>query len=319
MIKVGVIVNPDSHKNKSNMSGLMAILEARAHVEHTVLGGIGDIRSALRRFADQGVELVAVAGGDGTVQFALTELFDNGPFSTMPKIAILPCGRTNMTAADIGVTGRSMNGMARLLDAAQRPDFDRFIIERPVLRVDNAKDCGPQYGLFFGGAAVWRAIEYCRDEIHRYKAGANFTSAVIFIWILTRSLLAGGDDSIFRGDDVSIKVDDTDIGVRSSLLVLATTLDKLLLGSRPYWDRGDANVAFTQISFPTYRLVRTAPRLLYGGAVRKLPPEHYFSHGARRVVLAMDCPFTIDGAYFEPEPGRDIVLTGDQKIGFVRL
>lgn len=320
MTKLGLIVNPGSHGNKANGSVLTEFLADRPEILHRVLDDVDQIPAVLKQFSQAGVEVLAVAGGDGTVQLVLTELFSRRPFAELPLIAILPRGRTNMTAADIGVRGRGVRGLKRLIDAADRSDLDRFAVERRVLRIEHAKGVGPQYGMFFGGAAIWRAIEFTRREVHQYGVGADATSAIAMLRLLGRWLFAGGGEGkIFRGDQISIALDDEDLGPRSSLVVMATTLDKLLIGSRPYWNIGTGRVAFTHIAYPPRHLAWHVLRLLYGGPRRKLPANRYFSRGADRVRLTMECPFTVDGAYFEPDEGKEVILTGDQKVSFVRL
>src|SRR3546814_1330268 len=76
----------------------------------------------LDSFAADGVDVVAVAGGDGTVQAVLTALYGRRPFRRPPLLAVLPRGTTNMTAADIGLPRRgdkdTLGSLARLLAAA---------------------------------------------------------------------------------------------------------------------------------------------------------------------------------------------------------
>ena len=93
------------------------------------------------------------------------------------------------------------------------------------------------------------------------------------------------------------------------LLVLATTLDRLVLGSRPFWRTDGRPVRFTSIAYDARAVLRhararcsTAARI---GSCRKV----FDSFGAERVELTLDSPFTIDGEFFEPEPGRPLVVT----------
>ncbi len=318
--KVGVIVNPLSHKNKSSISALVAVLGQQEDVPHVILRDVATIPDDLRKFSKQGVEVVAVAGGDGTVQLVLNGILHDRCFETQPLIAILPRGRTNMTAADIGVKGRGARGLDRLLVAAGRTNFDQYVVERRILCVENVKDLPPQFGMFFGGAGIWRAVDYTRRKVHPLAMGADATSALAFARLLIHLLRLGkGEDDLFRGDDIEICVDGETVDRGTSLVVLATTLDKLLLGSRPFWGIGKGNFAFTQFAHPAYRLWRYTWRLLFGAVDRSLPDPHYYSTGADRVELKMSCPFTLDGADLEPDETNSMILTADRKIGFVRL
>jgi hypothetical protein len=77
-------------------------------------------------------------------------------------------------------------------------------------------------------------------------------------------------------------------------------------------------VRFTSIAYDAPGIVRNTRRILYGGDVRGLPAG-FDSIGAGRIELSLDGPFTIDGQFFEPTPGRPLVLTAPGTIRFVRL
>jgi hypothetical protein len=322
--KAGLIVNPGSHGNKAGIADIIGLIEQHPQVVLAVLNDMADLARILRDFANDGVDTIVVAGGDGTVQGVLNCLFDEEIYETSPLLVLLPRGRTNMTAADIGVRGRGVRGLKKVLKVLETGDIGRFVVERHILCVENAKNMAPQYGMFFGGAGIWRAIEFTRTKIHPLDMGADTTSAMTFLrlfwrWLVGRGRGNGSGDELFRGDDISVTIDGADRGTISSFIVLATTLDKLLIGTRPFWNVGDGLFAFTQIAYPPIKPFRYARRVLFGGPKRNLPAQGYFSSGAREVRLGMTCPFTLDGAFLEPENGRQIILTAEKKASFRRI
>ena len=46
-------------------------------------------------------KVLVINGGDGTVQAALTELYNGGHFGDRPPVAVLPSGKTNLIALDL--------------------------------------------------------------------------------------------------------------------------------------------------------------------------------------------------------------------------
>ncbi|MEO3429350.1 diacylglycerol kinase family protein [Pelagibius sp. CAU 1746] len=325
--RIGVITNPGSQRNKAGLGELRELLDGASNVEHAVLDKITDIPEILRGFARQEVGVVAVAGGDGTVQAALTELYGQRPFESDPLLVVVPRGMTNMIAADVGLKRRGLAGLRRLL-AADAEILARACLSRRILRLENALNLPPQYGMFFGGAGITRAIDACRSKVHPYNIKSDSAAAVTLAGLLGSWLLRGGGNgreggSIFYGDRIAMTFDDAPTQTLESLLILATTLDKLILGSRPFWDGGGdepgGHLRFTAIAYPPKGMLRYALRILYGGPQRKLPPETYLSRSPRRVALAMDCPFTLDGEIFEPAPGKEIVLSAADEARFVRL
>ena len=102
-------------------------------------------------------------------------------------------------------------------------------------------------------------------------------------------------------------------------LLLATTLDRLVLGTRPFWNNGREPIHFTVFDHPPHGIVRHARRLLFVGRERSLPDPPFRSCGAAKVELRLDRPFTIDGEFFRAAPGVPIVITADEAIRYVKL
>jgi hypothetical protein len=320
MNKVGIITNPRSHRVKGGLNSLSRAIAGHGDVLHVVLGDVSEIEEILRDFARRDVKLLAIVGGDGTVQATLTGLFDNRPFDNLPTLAVLPGGRTNMIAADAGVRSRRGQGMARLLELASNADLAGFVTERRIVRIDNVRGAGSQYGMFFGAAGICRAIQSCRRKLHPYGLNTDIASALTLAGSVVRLLLGrGGEDQICRGDKIDIALDNEKFTSHSCLLLLATTLERLLLGSRPFWTETPGPLHFSYISYPPKRLGLYVPRFLYGGPRRNLPSESYFSRDATSVRLKLDGPFTLDGEFFEAEPDKEIVLSSDERANFVQL
>src|SRR3546814_6271333 len=89
-------------------------------------------------------------------------------------------------------------------------------------------------------------------------------------WRLGRRRGAG-QGGIFYGDRVGMTFDDGRTETLEALLVLATTLERLVLGSRPFWGGGGGHLRFTAVAYPPQGLLRHARRVLYGGEDRALP------------------------------------------------
>jgi Diacylglycerol kinase catalytic domain len=316
MLRIGAISNARSKRNRRRLLDMREAFAGHAEVRHVELEGVAGLEESLAEFAADGVGLLLLSGGDGTVQAALTALFRRRVFETVPILAVLPRGTTNMIAADAGVAPARLS---RLLSLAREEALAPLLVERRVLRLENARDTGPLYGMFFGGAGIYRAIVACRAQVQPWRLVADAAAAVTLIGLLGRWFVAGGrDDEVVHGDRIGLTVDGVGIAARDYLLVLATTLDRLLLGSRPFWSDGGGDFRFTSIAYPPRRLLRHARAVLYGGSDRRLP-EGYDSTGASSVELAMDCPFTLDGELYEPAPGKPVVLTAPETVRMVRL
>jgi hypothetical protein len=281
---------------------------------------MADIPEILCDFAARDVNILALVGGDGTVQATLTELLTNHPFETLPTLAILPGGRSNMIAADAGLRSHGGRGMSQLLNLLSRSDFTSCVTERRILRVENIRGAGSQFGMFFGAAGICRAIKSSRRNFHSIGVNSDIASALTLAGSVIRLLAGrGGDDEICRGDSIGISLDNETPTTHSCLLLLATTLDRLLLRSRPFWTEKPGPLHFSYIAYPPKKLGFYAPRILYGGPNRQLPTDSYFSRDATSVRLRLAEAFTLDGEFFEPDPEKETVLSSDERANFIQL
>lgn len=326
MAKLGIITNPRSQRNKTGLEEMNGLLAGAPDVEHVVLQSVAEIPQILSDFARREIDVVALAGGDGTIQAALTALFGERPYETPPLLAVIPRGMTNMIAGDVGLRRRGLKGLASLLQAFEKNELERAVVTRPILRLENARDTKPQYGMFLGGAGIYRAIVACRANVHPYKIQADTAAAVTLAGLLAGWLLRGrrgadksAGEQVFSGDRIAVAFDNNPPQTEADLVILATTLERLVIGSRPFWNGGEGPLRFTRIAYPPKSILRYAWRILYGKEDRKLPAESYSSRRSHRVALTMDCPFTLDGELFEPDPEKPLVLTAADEARFLRI
>jgi len=317
--KLGVVSNIQSQQNKRGMEAIDSVLADAPDVLHARLAGIDGMSKALEDFAHEGVGAIVTNGGDGTVQAVLTELLVNKPFSRMPPIAVLPRGMTNMTAADVGPRGAAAKSLRRLIDLARNDMIERHLIRRHVLKVENIAGHSTQCGMAFGTAGIVLGVEVCRTKVHSRGLESDWANAITLVGMVLGWMLSGGRGETFRGETIAVSVDGGAAERRPLALALATTLDRLILNTRPFWNQGGGPVRFTSIADPPRRLLLYLRKILYGPPHRSFPGDTYVSQGANRVCFEMECPFTIDGQMFEPYGDKPVVVSAADEVDFVRF
>ena len=318
MTVIGVISNPRSFRNLRELAAVREMAAQDRDVLHSEIEDIAALPETLAGFAGNGVELIVVNAGDGTVQAAMTQLLNGAGFEREPTLAVLPSGRTNLIAHDIGLEGRPVDGLARLL-ARRATGAPLNGTRRPVLSLRLGGGAAPVHGMFFGTAAFYHGTKAGRARFHPMGAEGRVVVGLSLGLVVLRALFrGGGENGIFRGDDMTIELDGEDDGERSYFLVLATTLDRLMLGLRPFWGDGDGAVHFTSIAFPPPRLGRALVPLLRGRPRPWMAESGYRSRRAGRIAIHASCPMVFDGQIVAPEPGVAAVLSGDRRIAFLR-
>ena len=318
-VRLGLVSNARSERNKRGLADIERELAALGDLRHVLFDGTRPMAELLAELAAEGLDVLGINGGDGTVQAALTALLEARPFAHQPPVAILPRGMANMTAADVGLRGSNAQALRRLTAAARSGEIERHLVERHVLRVEGLRDCGPQRGMFLGAAALCDAIRICKDQVHSLGLKGEASHAVTLAWLLLNAGLRGLEAVGMHGHAIALQIDDRPPERRQRLLLLATTLDRMVLGSRPFWNVDGAPVRLTAIAHPAIGLVRHAWQILYGPPQRNLPREVFLSTGAERVRIELNSPVTIDGQFHMPEPGRDLEVTAAERVRFVRL
>ncbi len=317
-MKIGLVSNWRSRRNKRGLPVLPDTRVSGVEILHRPLDGIVGLGDVLRDFAAAEVDILAVNGGDGTVSATLSELLHRNAFDKLPLLALLGGGTTNMTAADAGLRGPAAKALRRLVARTARNELEAVTVERDVIRVDYRPDRAPLYGMFFGTAAICRAIQLCHEVFHPIKVESSAAAGATLAYVFACSLFGRTDKHrLIQGDRMTVRLDGRASEEGEKLLALVTTLDRLVLRSRPFWGKEEGALRYMSIAHPPWRLGRSARRVLYGGADRGLPPEHYDSHNAERISFEMTCPFTLDGEIFEPAPDVPVELSCGGRLSFL--
>jgi len=172
-----------------------------------------------RGAANDGVDVVAVLGGDGTLNEAA-----DGLVGTTTALAPLPGGSTNVYARTIGIAADPVDATAQLLGSLDRRSFRRIGLGR----------VGDRYFLFHCGigfdAAVVEQVER-RAAFKRYAAHPLFVLAAFDTWLRTYDHGHGRFD--VRIDAVDRATPDSEVIEDATFVIVSKTSPYTFLGTRP--------------------------------------------------------------------------------------
>lgn len=317
MGKIGLISNPRSHRNLRGLAGIGEMVAGDADLLHVETDDMAGLPEILADFTRREVGRIVVNGGDGTIQAVMTALLNAGEAEPQ-ALAVLPAGRTNLIAHNIGLEGRPIDGLARLL-ARRRLGDPLDGVSRPVLSLDLG-DGGPAtHGMFLGSAAFYRGTMMGRAGFHRLGARGPAIVGLSLGLAVTRALLgrAGG---ILQGDAMTLSLDGDRQAAqeRDYFLLLASALDHLVLGLAPFWGDGEGAVRLTTVSYPPHRLARALLPLARGRPSPWMGQSGYRSHRIASFTLATACPIIFDGQTVTPDPAVPLTISGDRRLTFLR-
>lgn len=315
-MKIGVLSNPLSRRNRKLHAKIEAMIALHPEVYHESLSEFASLPETLARFAAEQVELLVISGGDGTISGVLTEIIEHHAFSAMPQLAILPGGTSNTIANDVGLRGHPLKSLERLLNLSEAQLKQADCVSRAVLRIDYSDDDSPVHGLFFGTAAICDAIILRRRLFPQTWIPDPVAAALTLVRILCTQAL--GRAGVLSGQQIRIGFDAKCSTTNQYTIVFASTLKRIVLGSAPFWGEGRSTINITTIGAPATGLARHAYRLLYGRDRERLPKSTYQSVNTDRVELHMDCSFNVDGEFCQARKDRAVVLTAPATARFLQ-
>lgn len=298
---------------------MASVLQDRRNVLHVVTDGPDSVPEVLTRFATEGVDVLVVNGGDGTLQQVLTVMLNNPIFAKLPMVAALRGGRTNMSAIDFGCQRDSAKALASLIDAARSGTLADRRVDRAVLRMDLGPEDGIQFGMFFGLGVIYRAVDLIHRSFPPTKRSRGTVGATVLTAILVARAAFLSSSGIVTPDPVGIQLENEQIRDREFLLVIASSLGHLFAGMKPFWGQEPAPVRFTALASEAKSKWRSAIGILRGQPRAHVTPESgYNSRNVNRAELRFDSGVCIDGETYPPRPDRLVRIEADRRIQFLR-
>lgn len=309
MTRFAVVRNPRSSRNAGTA--------ASAHVVASALGiDLAEpetppaLDAALRRFRADGVTLVGIDGGDGTVRDVVSALARMG---WLPSLAVVPSGRINLIAGDVGMAEGGEAGLRRVAVLARGHGERARVERRRLLRLDRA-GAPPVFGLFAGAAAFADACRLTSDHLH--PRGLTGQAAIVAGIVASLARAAGGRGT--EGQPMTVAIDREPPIDGRHFLLLATTLHRLPLGLWPFWREGAGPVHLLDVAAPPRRLPLALLPLMVGWKRPWMPEAGYRSRDADAVDLKLSAPVVLDGEEFAPGADGRIRLSAGPEMEFVR-
>jgi hypothetical protein len=317
--RVALLSNPKSTGNLAQLSRIRAYCADHPGIFHYEVEHVDQIGDALRSIARVRPKMLVINGGDGTVQAALTEIHNGRHFGDRPPpVAVIPSGKTNLIALDLGVQGDPILALERLVALAQG-DLASHLVARELIALCRNGSERPVIGMFLGGAGLADTMLYCRNKIYPLGLPNGLSHALTAFAVLFQ-LLSGIRASFLPPKAKQLQVStggDRWISGKFSLLAV-TTLDKLLLSSK-LKTAGRGPLKLLAIEERPLSILKAVFASLFG-KLGKGPLRGVHLEDADEISIEGDRSNVIlDGETFQAQTGSPIRLRPAQPLSFVRL
>ncbi len=314
---IAVISNPLSDGNKVHRGRVRRFCATRPEVMHFEIVEPGDLEAALDTIAASDFRAIAINGGDGTVQGVLTRLFgEDSPTRAVPPIAVLPSGRTNLIAKDLGATGDPIVALERLI-ALTTHDLRGHLVKRQLIALDSGRGA-PVMGMFFAAGALADMLLYCRHKLYPLKM-PNWLAHLLTVIAGLVSVLTNSTSRLLppMPREASVTIGGSSLHGRFQVLMVST-LQALVLTGRLSPPR-DGTLGLVAME----RRRSTVFRSVFAGFVGKVGnkpiPGLHFEAGADIRLGSELADAIMDGESFHAAPGHGIHLRSGPSVRFVDL
>ena len=314
-----MLSNPKSTGNIAQLSRIREYCADHPDIFHYEVERAEQIGDGMRTIARVRPKMLIINGGDGTVQAALTEIHNGGHFEQEPPpVAVLPNGKTNLIAIDLGSHGDPIHALERLVTLAQS-DLSPHIVARELIALRCEPTSHPVIGMFLGGAGLADTMLYCRDKIYPLGLPNGMAHALTAVALLTRMFLRlkasflPPEPSLLQ---VSLRPEDR-ISGRFALFAV-TTLEKMLLASELNGS-GRGRLKLVAVEERPFSLLRAFLANLLGELGRNRFPGVHIEESDEISIEGENTNLILDGEMFRTRIGQPIVLSPAQPLSFVRL
>jgi diacylglycerol kinase family enzyme len=325
MVRIALLSNPRSTGNRTILPRVRSFCAAHPEIFHYEVEDADQIGTALRTIARVEPRVLVINGGDGTVQSTLTELYNSNLFDgSPPPVAVLPNGKTNLIALDLGATGDPIVALERVLELA-KGDLADHVVTRELIALSHDSDglgdsLKPVIGMFLGGAGLAEIMLYCRNKI--YPLGlpnwlSHALTAVALLFTLVLGLRAAFLPARARAVTVSL-IRQGELHGHYSVMIV-TTLKKLVLGATLASGTSTGALQLMVVDQNPWALLRALFAGVFGKLGHSLVRGVHVGRGDEIRIEGDRSSVILDGELFQAHKGRPIVLRQTSPLPFLRL
>lgn len=312
---IALLSNPHATGNLALLPAMRAVVAAHPNIYHYEIDDVAQVPEALRQIARIKPDILALNGGDSTVQSVLTELHhDNWFAGAVPPVAVLPNGTTNLIAHNLGASDDAIAALRRLVTIA-RGDVESHVVPHALIRLSSEGGMAPAFGLVLGGGGLADIILFCRKRIYPLGLPNRVSHGLAAIVLLAASLVSR------RARRLTVSVRRAGRLQGSFAAVLVTTLDRLLFDvrARDASANGDGSLRLLAVERRRSTILRTAWAILQGTLGQRRFEGFHLSDSDEIRIEGSEACVVLDGETYRAPCGGSLLLRSTRPLAFVNL
>ena len=311
MKQIGIILNPSAKINSRKTTAVIKKLDE-------IFGGKALLRTTknkleipgvMEEFHDEGVKLLLISGGDGTICSVLSTYLKLFGDDKLPVILPLMGGTINMIGSDAGLR-ESQFAICRKLNGILRRGAPVRVIERGLIRIQNTNSEDHYYGFSWIDGFLYRFL------IDYYKQGAGIQVASIMTIKTILTLLSNGERGPFENVDSTVYADGEKLPHDGHVLMIASSLKKFVFGFDIFAEESVPGESFNMV-YVRENYIREQRHTLPLGLYRSLKSDKngdFVNRAVRTLRVERNNGYIIDGEIFTGERPTDVHLEAGPKV-----
>jgi diacylglycerol kinase (ATP) len=305
---IGVVSNPRAGKNARNPARIERLRRTLGHegvIREAETWGV--ISHIAQEFRDEGMDILVIDGGDGTLHHVVSAFISVYKGEDLPPVALLRSGTMNTIANSLGIKGSSESILERVVGIV-RGELPLEVVRTNTIKVND------RYGFIFGlGFPVSVLRAYYEGE----GRGRGKSIRVVLKILLSMLERAETDRGFFNPFEAQIWIDGQQLPVATYTALLAATVSGVGLGFKPTRRARQEEGRFQSLclGMGSTRIGLNAFRVLLGMELRG---ENLLDHMVTESVIKLrkSTDMQIDGEIFANQ--REIQLRIGPAVRFVR-
>lgn len=318
-MRIYCIANPASGPGAERHAIAATRLKALAKHGYFETQATAQLDGVLAQLAFTKHDLLIISGGDGTSHAVLSVLLRQADANTamaLPAIVLLPSGSTNLSALDIHGRINLQQALTALQHSLALDPAGWVRLERSLIRVHTGAGQPDQFGCAFGLGAIVDGVRYFRlqvQKMHLKQEWAAGLAALRTVFAMLRP-----ESSFVRQLPVQISLNGGATRALDCTLVLASTLDRTILGLHYHWGMGDSPIRYLEMSEKPPKLLRTLLNIVRGRVPDWVKAsDRYHSCRLHRARLHFAGDFMLDGEIMTAPNG--VQLSSSRPLQFIKL
>lgn len=320
MVAVALLSNPRSTGNRAQLPRIRAFCASRTDIFHYEVEHVDQIADAMRSIALVRPRVIAINGGDGTVQAALTELHNGGYFPTgmVPPVAVLPNGKTNLIALDLGASGDPLAALRHVVELA-RGGMAGHIVERELISLSSGIAQKPVLGMFLGGAGLADIILYCRHKIYPLGLPNDISHIVAALMVIFSLIPWIGGLVRLPSRPVTVTIHRNAALYGRFAVLIVTTLERLLYHAKLNDGEQSGRMKLLAVDKNLRSIFGMFRVGLFGKLGETKAHGFHFERGDSISIEGDHSSVVLDGEIFEARTGEPITLRSTAPFPFLKL